>query len=212
MYITTASSQAETAYQLFMKETRATNTSLPKGKEAMVLIGEMWSKLPVGRRRPVRSFVQRHRCRTANETFTRPHRKRKRAPIKIGQRSPGKNTKKSSPSITLARKLPRKRMPPHRRPRLLPRSARSPKARTAARRKRWRSSADERSLQIYVYNLESFTRFMQSPPVSLVFSRTAKKEQEEGQGHGVRPCVSGCPPSGMFFCLFYGFYRLRLER
>merc|ERR1712072_708255 len=37
---------AETAYQLFMKETRATNTSLPKGKEAMVLIGEMWSKLP----------------------------------------------------------------------------------------------------------------------------------------------------------------------
>jgi hypothetical protein len=27
---------------------------------------------------------------------------------------------------------------------------------------------------------------MQSPPVSLVFSRTAKKEQEEGQGHGVR--------------------------
>ena len=28
---------AETAYQLFMKETRATNTSLPKGKEAMVL-------------------------------------------------------------------------------------------------------------------------------------------------------------------------------
>jgi len=27
------------AYQLFMKETRATNTSLPKGKEAMVLIG-----------------------------------------------------------------------------------------------------------------------------------------------------------------------------
>ena len=70
MYITTASSQAETAYQLFMKETRATNTSLPKGKEAMVLIGEMWSKLPVGRRRPVRSFVQRHRCRTASETFT----------------------------------------------------------------------------------------------------------------------------------------------
>ena len=69
MYITTASSQAETAYQLFMKETRATNTSLPKGKEAMVLIGEMWSKLPVGRRRPVRSFVQRHRCRTASETF-----------------------------------------------------------------------------------------------------------------------------------------------
>ena len=138
-----------------MKETRATNTSLPKGKEAMVLIGEMWSKLPVGRRRPVRSFVQRHRCRTANETFTRPHRKRKRAPIKIGQRSPGKNTKKSSPSITLARKLPRKRMPTHRRPRLLPRSARSPKARTAARRKRWRSSADERSLQIYVYNLQS---------------------------------------------------------
>ena len=61
---------AETAYQLFMKETRATNTSLPKGKEAMVLIGEMWSKLPVGRRRPVRSFVQRHRCRTASETFT----------------------------------------------------------------------------------------------------------------------------------------------
>ena len=70
MYITTASSQAETAYQLFMKETRATNTSLPKGKEAMVLIGEMWSKLPVGRRRPVRAFVQRHRCRTASETFT----------------------------------------------------------------------------------------------------------------------------------------------
>ena len=28
---------AETAYQLFMKETRATNTTLPKGKEAMVL-------------------------------------------------------------------------------------------------------------------------------------------------------------------------------
>ena len=37
---------AETAYQLFMKETRATNTTLPKGKEAMRLIGEMWSKLP----------------------------------------------------------------------------------------------------------------------------------------------------------------------
>jgi hypothetical protein len=29
-----------------MKETRATNTTLPKGKEAMRLIGEMWSKLP----------------------------------------------------------------------------------------------------------------------------------------------------------------------
>ena len=136
MYITTASSQAETAYQLFMKETRATNTSLPKGKEAMVLIGEMWSKLPVGRRRPVRSFVQRHRCRTASETFTRPHRKRKRAPIKIGQRSPGKNTKKSSPSTTLARKLPRKPTPQHQpQRRFPPRSARA----RAARRKRWRS-------------------------------------------------------------------------
>ena len=149
--------------------------------------------------RPTPSLPHRQRA------FTRPHRKRKRAPIKIGQRSPGKNTKKSSPSITLARKLPRKRMPPHRRPRLLPRSARSPKARTAARRKRWRSSADERSLQIYVYNLESFTRFMQSPPVSLVFSRTAKKEQEEGQGHGVRPCVFDAE---LIFSVFHGFYRV----
>ena len=60
------------------------------------------------------------------------------------------------------------------------------------------------SLQIYVYNLESFTRFMQSPPVSLVFSRTAKKEQEEGQGHGVR--VSGRPPSVDVFAYFTGFY------
>ena len=134
MYITTASSQAETAYQLFMKETRATNTSLPKGKEAMVLIGEMWSKLPVGRRRPVRSFVQRHRCRTANETFTRPHRKRKRAPIKIGQRSPGKNTNKNSPRTTPTRKLRRKptlRRPPRNPPR---KSAESRK--TALRKRR----------------------------------------------------------------------------
>ena len=126
MYITTASSQAETAYQLFMKETRATNTSLPKGKEAMVLIGEMWSKLPVGRRRPVRSFVQRHRCLTASETFTRLHRKRKRAPTKIGQRSPGKNTNKNSPRTTPTKRRQRRRTPLRRPPRLRPRrSARS---------------------------------------------------------------------------------------
>ena len=139
MYITTASSQAETAYQLFMKETRATNTSLPKGKEAMVLIGEMWSKLPVGRRRPVRSFVQRHRCRTASETFTRLHRKRKRAPTKIGQRSPGKNTNKNSPRTMPTRKRLRRPTPQHQpQRRFPPRNARSP--RTAARRKRWHSS------------------------------------------------------------------------
>ena len=46
---------AETAYQLFMKETRATNTSLPKGKEAMRLIGEMWSKLPEAEKASSRS-------------------------------------------------------------------------------------------------------------------------------------------------------------
>ena len=108
-----------------MKETRATNTTLPKGKEAMRLIGEMWSKLPVGRRRPVRSFVQHHRCRTASETFTRPHRKRKRAPIKIGQRSPGKNTNKNSPRTMPTRKRLRRPTLP-RPPRLHPRrSARS---------------------------------------------------------------------------------------
>ena len=117
-----------------MKETRATNTSLPKGKEAMVLIGEMWSKLPVGRRRPVRSFVQRHRCRTANETFTRPHRKRKRAPIKIGQRSPGKNTNKNSPRTTPTRKL-RQKPTLHRPPRDPPRKS-AESLKTALRKRR----------------------------------------------------------------------------
>ena len=124
----------------------------------MVLIGEMWSKLPVGRRRPVRSFVQRHRCRTASETFTRPHRKRKRAPIKIGQLSPGKNTNKNSPRTTPTKRRQRRRTPLRRPPRLLPRSGRRARAKTAARRKRWRPGVDEWSLQTYVYNLESFTR------------------------------------------------------
>ena len=82
---------AETAYQLFMKETRATNTSLPKGKEAMVLIGEMWSKLPVGRRRPVRSFVQRHRCRAPPARLSHDHTgsAKERLP-KSGSEVPGK--------------------------------------------------------------------------------------------------------------------------
>ena len=171
MYITTASSQAETAYQLFMKETRATNTCLPKGKEAMVLIGEMWSKLPVGRRRPVRSFVQRHRCRTASETFTRPHRKRKRAPTKIGQRSPGKNTNKNSPRTTPTRKRLRRPTPQHQPLRRFPpRSARSP--RTAARRKRWHSSVKRKK----PFDFHRST-----------FHTEKEEEQEEG-------CVAGALP------------------
>ena len=190
-----------------MKETRATNTTLPKGKEAMRLIGEMWSKLPVGRRRPVRSFTQSHRCRTASETFTRPHRKRKRAPTKIGQRSPGKNTNKNSPRITPTRKLRRKptlRRPPRRLP---PRSARScvdfkilrrathrlistqaRRARTAARRKRWRSGVDDWSLQIYVYkSLSPTKRFIYAISPVYVPHRKRRRARRRTRSGGLAP-------------------------
>ena len=72
-----------------------------------------------------------------------------------------------------------------------PKKRKKSKSEDGGEKKKVAFRRDDWSLQIYVYNSQGGLFMRYTARFHGVPFRTAKKEQEEGQGHGVRSCVSG---------------------
>ena len=85
-----------------------------------------------------------------------------------------------------------------------PKKRKKSKSEDGGEKKKVAFRRDDWSLQIYVYNSQGGLFMRYTARFHGVPFRTAKKEQEEGQGHGVRSCVLDASD----FCCISGFARV----
>ena len=125
-------------------------------------IGEMWSKLPEAQKSAYQNRAAKSREKYQKELAE--YNASKKAAAKADSAAPA------------AEAVPSKKRK---------------KSEDGGEKKKVAFRRDDWSLQIYVYNSQGGLFMRYTARFHGVPFRTAKKEQEEGQGHGVRSCVSG---------------------